>query len=253
MDHFGHHGLRMVGLTTDQRLICFPEFRPGNAVTIGTISGLSGGDTMLVGIDFRPADGMLYGVGNAGGVYVIDTMDASAKLVNRLSVALSGQSFGVDFNPTNNLLRIVSDSRQNLSHDVENTSGTGTTVNANLNRDGIVGAAYTNNDDSPNTFTTLYNIDANLDEVTIQSPPTSGVNAPTGKLTVDTTSAVGFDIYTRVRNEVALDNQGFASLTTPDGVSRLVAIRLTTGRAEPRGSFASGTTVIDIAIPLEQL
>lgn len=243
----------MVGLTTDQRLICFPELRPGNAVTIGTISGLSGDDTRLVGIDFRPADGMLYGVGNAGGIYVISTEDATVKLVNRLSVALSGTSFGVDFNPVVDRLRIVSDSGQNLRHDIGNTTGNGTIVDTTLNRTGIAGAAYTNNDDSLMTATTLFNIDANADEVTIQSPANNGLIATTGKLTVDTTSAVGFDIYTRVRNDVTLDNLGFASLIMPDGVSRLFAIRLTTGRAEPRGNFASGTMVIDIAIPVEQL
>jgi len=242
----------MIGLTSDQRLICFNEFRPGHASTIGTISGLVGDDSMLVGIDYRPADGMLYGVGNAGGVYVIDTTDAGAKFVNRLSVALSGTSFGVDFNPVVDRLRIVSDSGQNLRHDLGNTAGTGTTIDTNLTRNGITGAAYTNNDVSVNTATTLFNIDTNLDEVTIQSPANSGAIAATGKLMVDAAAPVGFDIYSRERNGVALDNTAFASLTGPDGASRLFAIKLTTGRAESRGSFATGDMVVDIAIPVEQ-
>src|SRR5262245_28788547 len=47
-----------VGLTADQRLICFDERRPGRASSIGTVVGLDG-DTTLVGIDYRPATGEL--------------------------------------------------------------------------------------------------------------------------------------------------------------------------------------------------
>jgi hypothetical protein len=35
-----------------------------------------------IGIDFRVQDGQLYGVGNGGGVYTIDTTNAQASLVN---------------------------------------------------------------------------------------------------------------------------------------------------------------------------
>ena len=62
--------LEVVGLTSDQRLICFDEKRPEDASTIGRISGLVI-DTTVVGIDFRPANGVLYGLGNAGGVYTL--------------------------------------------------------------------------------------------------------------------------------------------------------------------------------------
>ena len=46
--------LEVVGLTADQRLICFDEFRPGRAASIAAVSGLVD-DSALVGIDFRPA------------------------------------------------------------------------------------------------------------------------------------------------------------------------------------------------------
>ena len=64
--------LDVIGLTKDQRLICFNEKRPGWARNIGHVSGLHT-DTALVGIDFRVQDGKLYGVGNNGGVYLLDT------------------------------------------------------------------------------------------------------------------------------------------------------------------------------------
>lgn len=156
---FRQFTLRVVGLTSDQRLICFNEYLPRNARTIGTVSGLSGGDTFLIGIDFRVQDGMLHGVGNAGGVYTLDITNASATFVNRLSVALSGTRFGVDFNPAADRLRIVSDTGQNLRHNVN--AGGVTLVDGALNYAagttamGITGSAYTNNDGSALTATTL--------------------------------------------------------------------------------------------------
>jgi hypothetical protein len=105
--------LDVVGLTQDSRLISFQDDEPGNARDIGRINGLAG-DARLVGIDYRPAtgnngsQGVLYGLGNAGGVYTIDS-GARATKVSQLSVALEGSSFGVDFNPAVDRLRIISD------------------------------------------------------------------------------------------------------------------------------------------------
>ena len=71
-------GLSVIGLTADQRLICFKDSRPSVSSTIGKITGLANGETTLIGIDFRVQDGNLYGVGNAGGVYRLSTTNAAA-------------------------------------------------------------------------------------------------------------------------------------------------------------------------------
>ena len=63
----------------------------------------------LVGIDYRVQNGALYGVGIAGGLYMLNPNDAVATKVGQLSVALSGTNFGVDFNPAANALRVISD------------------------------------------------------------------------------------------------------------------------------------------------
>ena len=256
--------LQAVGLTNDQRLICFNEFDPANARTIGVVSGLFT-DTALVGIDFRVQDKKLYGVGNAGGVYKFDTTNGTATLVNRLSVALSGTSFGVDFNPAADRLRIVSNTGQNLRHNF-NAGGT-TVTDAPLNyapgaplnssgptATGIVGSAYTNNDLSPLTATTLYAFDSTLDQIAIQSPPNNGSLAATGKLTADASPTAGFDIYSTIRDGVTVDVQSLAVFTTAtDGKYGLYRITLPTGKATLRGSFAASNNVVDIAIPLNQL
>lgn len=247
----------LVGSTSSQRLVCFDEFNPGSATTIGTVFGLSG-DTNLVGIDFRPATGnaggggVLYGLGNAGGIYTLDLNTAQATLRTRLNVALSGTSFGVDFNPVVDRLRIVSDNGQNLRANVDTGA---TIVDAPLNytpgttASGITGAAYTNNDADPNTATTLYNIDSILDQVNIQAPPNAGTLNQTGKLTVDTNANVGFDIYSTIRNGSTVNVEGFASLTVGGDV-RFYSITLFTGKAKDRGSFNQNVT--GIAIPLNQ-
>jgi hypothetical protein len=253
--------LDVVGLTKDQRLICFNEKRPGWARTIGYVSGLHT-DTALVGIDFRVQDGKLYGVGDNGGVYLLDTDHATATLVNRLTVALDGASFGVDFNPAADRLRIVSNTGQNLRHNV-NVGGVTiaddpldypTTLNGiGPTALGINGSAYTNNDLDAATATTLYALDTNLDQTALQVPPNDGTLSATGKLTVDAAGDSGFDIYSTVRNGVTVDVRALASLTTADGRNALYSVNLPTGKATLRGSFGSGNQVIAIAIPLNQL
>ena len=125
-------------------------------------------------------------------------------------LALSGMSFGVDFNPAADRLRIVSDTGQNLRVNVVDgattndgflnyTAGTPTT--------GIGGAAYTNNDADPNTNTTLFDFDSALDQIAIQSPPNNGSLVATGKFGVDSGPEIGADIYSRVKNGSTVDEQ----------------------------------------------
>ena len=126
--------LIILGLTKDQRLVQFRECRPEKLYEIGSVYGLKAPDTALVGIDFRVQNGQLYGVGNGGGIYTIDTYTAAATLVSQLTVSLDGTFFGVDFNPAADRLRIISNTGQNLRHNV-NAGGT-TTADGLLNYHG---------------------------------------------------------------------------------------------------------------------
>jgi len=253
--------LQVVGLTDDQRLICFNEKSPGDARDLGFVSGLIG-DTKLIGIDFRVQDKKMYGVGNQGGIYMIDTRNAAAIKTSQLTVALAGTSFGVDFNPAADRLRIVSDTGQNLRHNIN--AGGVTLVDDPLDYPtaintpgpiaiGVTGSAYTNNDLDATTATTLYALDTKLDQIAIQSPPNDGTLAATGKLTIDATSSAGFDIYSTIRNGVTVAVQSLAALQTADGVISLFSISLPTGKATTRGTFSARNKVTDIAIPLNQL
>ncbi|WP_228536120.1 DUF4394 domain-containing protein [Noviherbaspirillum malthae] len=254
--------LEVIGLTEDQRLISFNENKPDKARAIGAVNGLMAGDT-LVGIDYRVQDGKLYGVSKSGGVYMLDTGNAAATKVSQVTVALEGNSFGVDFNPAADRLRIVSDTGQNLRHNI-NAAGV-TLVDDPLdyppatplngtgpNASGVTAAAYTNNDLDPSTATTLYVIDTSLDQVALQSPPNDGTLASTGKLGKDVSATAGFDIYSTVRDGVTVDVRGLASLKEANGNVSLYSISLPTGKATYRGSFSGEDAVIGIAIPLAQ-
>ena len=68
----------VAALTSDGRLLCFKRRGASRAREIGFVSGLMNADSRLIGIDYRVQDGLLYGVGNGGGVYRIDTDTAAA-------------------------------------------------------------------------------------------------------------------------------------------------------------------------------
>jgi hypothetical protein len=252
------NGLRVIGLTDTGRLVSFRARSPERTRDLGYVTGLTGADMALVGIDFRVQDGKLYGVGNGGGVYTIDPNTAEAAFVNALTVPLAGTVFGVDFNPAADRLRIISDTGQNLAHNVN--VGGATLVNGTLTYIappaspvpalGVPAAAYTNNDlNQPNTGTTLFDLDTTLDQVVIQSPPGNGILVATGKLGVDVAAASGFDIYSLLSNGMAVANYPFATLSV-NGRYRFYAVNLTTGQAFLLGQFDEA--VVDIAIPLNQ-
>ncbi len=251
----------VVGLTDKGRLVTFRNNSPERIRRTERVQGLKD-DQQLVGIDFRVQNGKLYGVGDRGGIYTINTASnfGRATKVSQLTVPLDGQSFGVDFNPAANRLRVISDTGQNLRHNLDDPAGAPaagmTATDGTLAYPGtppappttatqVTAAAYTNNDLDPNTATTLFDIDTMLDQVVIQSPANAGLLAPTGKLTVDAGQWAGFDISTRGDS-----NRGFAVLDT--GRMRLYDINLTTGKATRLGSFPTNAQVVDLAFPVSR-
>jgi hypothetical protein len=253
--------LKVVGLTADQRLVAFHTNGPGKVSDLGKVTGLAG-DSGLVGIDYRVQNGTLYGVGDKGGIYTLRTSGAATK-VSQLTVALQGASFGVDFNPAANRLRVISDTGQNLRHNIDDPAGApaagvtatdGTLTNppvppaAPATATGVTAAAYTNNDLDANTGTTLFDLDTALDQVSVQSPANAGNLAPTGKFGRDAGPGAGFDIYSSAK---AGTNTGYATLNV-QGAQRFYQVNLLTGLASPNGVFPSHRQVVDVALPLDQ-
>jgi hypothetical protein len=248
--------MRVVGLTDDGRIVTFKARSPERTRNVGAVTGLTGTDTALIGIDFRVQDGKLYGVGNGGGIYTIDPSTAAAVFVNSLTVPLAGTFFGVDFNPAADRLRIISDTGQNLAHNVNGVTAANATLTytpppaSAVAALGPTAAAYTNNDlNQPTTGTTLFDLDTSLDQVVIQSPPGNGLLVATGTLGVDAGAASGFDIYSRLENGLTVANIAVATLSV-NGTFQFYVIDLLTGKTSKVGAFDD--QVIDIAVPLDQ-
>jgi hypothetical protein len=249
-------GLRAFGISGDGTLMAtFTTDRPQTLDWVREIQGFSG-DTAAIGLDFRVQDGLMYLVGNTGGVYTVKlpptpASDPVVTKVSQLSVPLYGTKFGVDFNPAADRLRVVSDTGQNLRHNLGDHT---TTEDAILSTPpalgptrGVTAAAYTNNDLNPDTATTLFDIGTITDEVLIQSPANNGLLAATGKLTVDATDA-GFDIYSTLSGGKATSSAGFATLVAANGAATLYSVNLLTGAATGIGKFP--LTIADLTISL---
>ncbi|MFD9981188.1 DUF4394 domain-containing protein [Streptomyces massasporeus] len=249
--------LRAFGISGDGTLMAtFTTDRPQVLDWVRVVTGLSG-DTGLIGIDFRVQDGLMYGVGNKGGIYTIKTPPATTDVVvtkvSQLQYALHGANFGVDFNPAADRLRVISDNGQNLRHNLGDHSTVQdlnlTTPPAEGTTKGVSAAAYTNNDLNAATATTLVDINTTTDQVVLQSPANNGTLAPTGSLGIDAGINAGMDIYSTLSGGKTVDNVAFASLT-PNGAGTpsLYGINVFTGQATSIGQFPLNIT--DLAISL---
>ncbi len=238
---------RIFAITSGNGLLSFDSATPGTTTPVVAVSGLQAGEG-LVGIDFRPANGLLYGIGTTSTIYSINTASGLATATGPSFVpALSGTSFGVDFNPTVDRIRLTSDTGQNLRLNPLNgaiaaidtpLAFAAGDVNQNA-RPNVVASAYTNNVSGALT-TTLYGIDSLLDILVIQNPPNNGTLNTVGSLGVNTSPVAGFDVS-------GADGTAFASLTV-GGVAQLYTINLATGGTTLVGNIGSGLAITDISV-----
>ena len=242
------HALAVYGLTDGGSLVAFDSARPDLIRSTVLVSGLDAGAS-LVGIDFRPATGQLYGLSSDSRLYTINLASGLASAVGSAGAfTLGGGSYGFDFNPTVDRVRAVSTTDQNLRlnpNDGTLAATDGTLAyaagdpNAGANPT-IAGAAYTNSFAGA-TATTLYDIDSALGVLVTQAPPNNGLLNTIGALGVATSASVGFDIF-------FFGNQAFASLGSDAAGYGFYGINLATGAASMIGNFGSGLRIRDIAI-----
>ncbi|HSH39749.1 MAG TPA: DUF4394 domain-containing protein [Chthoniobacterales bacterium] len=216
---------------TPQRLLTIDSASPSTTSDDSVrITGLAAGETLL-GIDYRPATGTLYGLGSTSRIYSINADTGVATAVGSGGAfTLNGTRFAFDFNPVPDRIRITSDADQNLR--VNPNDGTATVdgpiayaaTDANNGKNpSAVGGAYTNNFAGAGA-TTLYDIDSTQDVLVIQNPPNSGTLNTVGPLGVNTTDDVGFDISGRT-------GVAFAALEVTAGIAELFTINLLSGQA----------------------
>ena len=220
---------------------------------LGQAKGLSG-DVRLLGIDERPADHKVYAVGDKGGIYVVNRSTGVLRKASQLSVALEGTHFGVDFNPAADRLRIISDTGQNLRHDVSQATPV-TAVDGALNYEGttatgLTAAAYTNSDNDATSGTTLFDLDMTRDQVVQQVPANSGNLLVSGKFGPRQGPVAGFDIVGSNTGTRTVDNTGFASIRpTGGGLATLYSVNLLSGKFTKVAKFDKDIADIAIAQP----
>ncbi|UKT65623.1 DUF4394 domain-containing protein [Pedobacter mucosus] len=234
--------INFYALTSDNKLLSINAKNPSSVTAQVTISGLQTGENIL-GIDFRPSTGQLYGIGSSSRLYVLDQRTGAARAIGTAAFtpAISGTNFGFDFNPTVDRIRLVSSTGQNLRLNPE----TGTVAATDGVINGVTNAkvssvAYTQNRAGATT-TVLFDIDAATDKLYKQDPPNDGKLVEVGNLGVDATEIGGFDINP--------DGTSALAALQVDGKSSLFSIDINTGKASKIGNFDGQIT--GLAIPTE--
>lgn len=256
-------------VTEGMELIKFKSDRPGTALERRALSGLQAGDS-LRGIDYRVARGVLFALADSGRLYTVDT--AQARLTPVAAAApqpwpVQGQIVGVDFNPTVDRIRVVSNSGQNLRlHPETNAVVDGNPNEAGLQLDGalhyvagdryagrkpeIAGVAYTYNK-KDEKITTNYAIDRALGALLMQGSqegttpvisPNTGQLRTVGLLGTGALSDAHFDI-SDVANTALL-----AARPAGQTQTRLYLLDLASGRASEVGRVGSGERLLGLAI-----
>ena len=221
----------------------FREDRPSRTRTIGTVFGLSG-DTALVGIDFRPATGDLYGLGNAGGVYTLDLDDRRRRRSGRSSTCPFPARRSAWTSTRRSIGCGSSATRARTCAPTSKTASRPWTWASTMPAPrpaGVTGAAYTNNDLDANTVTTLFDIDSDAGPGGDPGPAEQRRRSiPRASCGWTWAPPSGFDIYSRLPCRA---DRGRERLRVVDGgrAAGFFTIHLFTGEANLRGWFGSRT------------
>ena len=206
-----------------------------------TISGLLASDA-LVSIDFRPATGELYGVSTMNRIYVINQETGAARVIGTtaLNPVINGTAVGLDFNPTVDRIRLVTNTGQNLRLHPETGAVAATDGNINGGASPVIeSVSYTNNVAGASS-TILYDIDSKSDKLYKQDPPNNGTLVEVGALGIDISASAGFDI--NPAGDVAL------TAVMVSGKWELHQVDITTGKLTKLGNLPAGN-ISGLAIP----
>lgn len=250
----GAHGASVNVIDIGNRLLTIDSSAPGTITSTVVLSGIKGNETLL-GFDYRPASPrVLYGVSTAGQVYAINPRNGSASAIGA-PATITGTAAGIDFNPSVDRIRVVTNTNQNLrlNPDAGGLAGTDTPLAYAASDAGagtaprVEGAAYSNNVPG-GTPTTLYVIDTNRGVLATQGSVGSTISPNTGQLF--TVGALGVASNDNVGFDIGRDGTVLASFTQPGtGTTSLYSVNLATGAATFIGVIgAAGHTYLGLAI-----
>jgi uncharacterized protein DUF4394 len=157
----------------DSTLVSFDPATPAVGTLI-PVTGVTAGQT-LVGIDVRPANGVLYGLGvnaatDAATLYTISVTGVATIVGSFNSPPFidfpASADYGFDFNPVVDRIRVTTNTGLNFRLNPNNGSLAG--LDIPIVGSAISGVAYTNNETNNSGVTTLYTLDSLTDRLMIQ-------------------------------------------------------------------------------------
>lgn len=250
------HAITVWAINQFNTLMSFDSANPSVILTARPMNNV----TNAVAIDFRPADGLLYVMNADGRLFKINPNGVQSD--NNFAVEpagtvtnLNGTSFGFDFDPVADRLRITSDTDINLSHQIGGTTAVQTPLSALFGNPCIVGSAYSNNFAGA-ASTTLYNINAfdnNITRLTTQTPASGGgqvfraalIDSNGGNIPV-VAEEFGFDIG-------LIPSVGYMAGTRySTGYSVFSTVNLDTGVVSDFGFIGRGMVIRDIAVEIPE-
>ena len=259
----------LLGLTTNNRLIQFDSSAPTVITNNVPVTGLARGED-LVSIDSRPSNGLVYGLTNMNTLYTLNSNSGVATRVGAGAAAFlpTGSRIEIDFNPSVDRLRVISNSDQNFRINPNNGAivdgdnvGAGTQPDTALafvagldfgRNPNVIGAAYDRNAQGGTgtvnpTLTTLFGID-HLRNTLVRIGGVDGAPSPNGGQ-VTTVGSLGFNTDNRLGFDIDDDGTAFGAMNR-----RLYTIDLTTGRATLVGLIGAGATLDSLtALPREEV
>jgi hypothetical protein len=249
----------LYALLDPNQLLTFDSSTPNNIARDVTITGLNNNEKIL-GIAFRPKNGVLYGVGSANDLYTIDPGSGVATPVgspfggtlklNYLNLA------GCAFDPVQDQLRVVTDAGQNFRLNPDTAAvlngdsgvpgdSTNFTYGDSTSGNPALDALAYANPVAGATSTTAYGIDFSSNEALAKlgdpgrSPP---VSANSGK--VFTVGKLGPNATFMDGICFAADGTLYASFPTADGGVSLYVVAPSTGDGTLVGLVGDGTGTI---------
>jgi len=190
--------------TTTNRLVSFSTTAAGALSSNVPIVGLQPGETLL-GVDYRPANGQLYGLGSTSRLYQIAPGPAEATAAEvgtgPFTPALSGTTFGFDVNPMADRIRVVSDT--GVSFRLNPDTGAVVQVDTALayaaadvnagQAPAVTAVGYTHNVPGWDV-TTLFGLDAQTNSLVVINPPNAGQLQTIGPVGIDFIPGGSLDI-----------------------------------------------------------
>ena len=246
-------------LTQDLNLLTINAGQPTRVLQTVALKGVPAGET-LIGIDYRVAKGVLFAMSRSGKVFTVNTDTGAVTQVGSspIATALEGSTFGFDFNPAADRIRVVSNTGQNLR--LHPDTGALAAVDGALTFEAgdaqagqkpqLLAAGYTYNK-KDEKLTTNYAIDGSKGTLVRQGTVEGvqpAVSPNTGRLF--TVGALGIGPLTDASLDIAdVSGVAFAALrTSAQAPTRLFLVNLESGRAEILGNVGSGAALVGIAV-----